>query len=125
MSTTDPEFDAASFDIATDHYRVLATDPAARAVMITDPKQGLRDHFGYVAEGDYDIEVIAEADDVITLVLPAPPRATEDIDTRLAEVRGRIYDVLFAEGGLGGYLIPAEGLTWVLRDMRANWTAGG
>ncbi|MGD9621707.1 MAG: hypothetical protein AB7G47_15400 [Mycolicibacterium sp.] len=116
------QFDTNQFDTATDHYRVLATDPSARAKMIAEPKQGLRDHFGYVAEGDYDIEVVAENTDVITLLLPAPPAAGEDIDHRLAEVRGRIFDILFSEGGVGGYLVPSEALTWVLRDMRANWT---
>lgn len=26
--------------------------------------------------------------------------------------------------GIGGYLIPDEALTWVLRDMRALWAGG-
>lgn len=116
--------DAASpFDIATDHYRVLSTDPAARAAMIADPRQGLRDHFGYVADGDYDIEVIDENVGVITILLPAPPDHPEDIAARLEEISGRTYDVLFSEAGLGGYLIPSADLTWVLRDMRARWNA--
>jgi len=110
-----------NFDTAADHYRVLATDPAARAAMIADPKKGLRDHFGYVADGDYKVEVIAEAPDVITLVLPAPPQNPDEIDARLAEIDGHIYDVLFTESGIGGYLIPSEALTRVLRDMRTRW----
>jgi hypothetical protein len=90
------------FDIATDHYRVLSTDPAARAAMIADPKQGLRDHFGYVADGDYNIEVIDEAPGVITILLPARPPSLEDLDTHLAEISGRTYDILLSETGLGG-----------------------
>ena len=112
---------ASPFDVATDHYRVLSTDPAARTIMIADPKQGLRDHFGYVADGDYDIEVIDENAGVITILLPVPPENPEDIDARLAELSGRSYDVLFSRSGLGGYLIPSTDLTWVLRDMRARW----
>jgi len=26
--------------------------------------------------------------------------------------------------GIGGYLVPVEALTWVLRDMRALWATG-
>ena len=115
---------APKFDIATDHYRVLSTDPTARAAMIADPKQGLRDHFGYVADGDYSIEVIDEDPNVITILLPARPPRLEDIDARLGEVSGRTYDILLVESGLGGYLIPSTELTWVLRDMRARWKAG-
>jgi hypothetical protein len=112
---------ASQFDIASDHYRVLSTDPVARATMIVDPKQGLRDHFGYVADGDYDIEVIDENASVITILLPARPDHPDDIDARLADLSGRSYDVLFSATGLGGYLIPSTDLTWVLRDMRARW----
>ena len=114
---------ASEFDIATNHYRVLSTDPAARATMIADPKQGLRDHFGYVADGDYDIEVVDENPGVITILLPARPPNTEDVGARLDEISGRTYDILFSETGLGGYLIPSTELTWVLRDMRARWNA--
>lgn len=113
--------EGSEFDIATDHYRVLATDPDVRARMIADPKQGLRDHFGYVAEGDYAIEIIDQRADLITIVLPSPPENLDDIDARLNRIRGRICDVLFTESGVGGYLIPSEGLTWVLRDMRTKW----
>lgn len=115
---------APKFDIATDHYRVLSTDPTARAAMIADPKQGLRDHFGYVADGDYNIEVIDEDPGVITILLPAPPARPEDLDARLDEISGRTYDILLSETGLGGYLIPSTELTWVLRDMRARWNVG-
>ncbi|MEE6169379.1 MULTISPECIES: hypothetical protein [unclassified Mycolicibacterium] len=117
-------FDTSGFDIASDHYRVLCTDPAARAAMIADPKRGLRDHFGYVADGDYGIEIIDENAGVITILLPAPPEHADDIDARLAELSGRSFDVLFSEAGLGGYLIPSTDLTWVLHDMRARWNEG-
>lgn len=30
--------------------------------------------------------------------------------------------MLFTDG-IGGYLIPDEALTWVLRDMRSTWAA--
>ena len=36
---------------------------------------------------------------------------------------GRVYDMLHSTG-IGGYLIPDERLTWVLRDMRALWADG-
>jgi hypothetical protein len=114
--------DAASqFDIASDHYRVLSTDASACATMIADPKRGLRGHFGYVADGDYAIEVIDENASVITILLPVPPEYPDDIDARLAALSGRSYDVLFSQTGLGGCLIPSTDLTWVLWDMRARW----
>lgn len=37
-----------------------------------------------------------------------------------AQVSGRVYDILHTSG-IGGYLVPNESLTWVLRDMRALW----
>jgi len=71
---------------------------------------------------DYRIEVIEQRPDTITAVIPAPPQPGTDAAARLAEVSGRIFDLLHTSG-VGGYLIPDESLTWVLRDMRALWAA--
>ncbi len=58
---------------------------------------------------------------------PSPPsfqplRSPERMPQRLSELSGRIFDLLHSSG-VGGYLIPDEALTWVLRDMRALWAA--
>jgi len=107
-------------DRFSEHYRLLSVDPEMRARLLADPKGALADYFGAVVDGDYRIEVIEQRPDTITAVIPAPPEAGADPDARLAEVSGRVYDMLHTSG-IGGYLIPDESLTWVLRDMRALW----
>ena len=57
-------------------------------------------------------------------MLPTPPEAGTDPSARLADVSGRNYDMLHTTG-IGGYLVPDDALTWVLRDMRALWASGG
>lgn len=59
-------------------------------------------------------------DDSASLVVPAPPDPGTDAAARLQQVAGRIFDLLHCSG-VGGYLIPDERLTWVLRDMRSLW----
>ncbi|MEV0986001.1 hypothetical protein [Streptomyces sp. NPDC049949] len=111
-------------DRFTEHYRLLSTDPAMRAQLLADPKAALAAYFGALIEGDYRIEVIEQRPDTITAVVPAPPEPGVDPAARRAEVSGRVYDMLHSSG-IGGYLIPNETLTWVLRDMRALWAAEG
>ena len=55
--------------------------------------------------------------------VPAPPQREVDLSARLADVSGRVYDMLHT-AGIAGYLVPDEALTWVLRDMRALWASG-
>ena len=107
-------------DVFTRHYRVVATDAAARAELIADPKRGLTRHFGSVPDGAYRVEVIEQQPDTVTILLPARPSLGETVQERLTEVDGRIYDILHTTG-IGGYVIPDDSLTWVLRDMRAQW----
>ncbi|UOT04360.1 hypothetical protein MPY17_00845 [Rhodococcus opacus] len=110
-------------DRFTEHYRLLSTDPAMRAALLADPKAALAAYFGSVVDGAYRIEVIEQRADTITAVIPAPPEPGVDPAARLADVSGRIYDLLHSSG-IVGYLIPDEALTWVLRDMRALWAGG-
>ena len=112
-----------SDDRFTEQYRQLITNPEARAALLEDPKAALTAYFGAVVEGDYRIEIIEQRSDTITAVIPALPDPGTDPEVRLAEVSGRVYDVLHSSG-IGGYLIPVEQLTWVLRDMRALWAQG-
>ena len=109
-----------SSDRFTEHYRLLSADPDMRARLLADPKAALAEYFGAIIQGDYCIEVIEQRPDTITAVLPTPPEAGTDPAGRLADVSGRIYDLLHTTG-IGGYLVPDEALTWVLRDMRALW----
>ncbi len=111
-----------STDRFTEQYRQLISDPDVRAALLADPKAALADYFGAIVDGDYRIEIIEQRSDTITAVVPAPPDADEDPAERLADVTGRVFDLLHS-GGVGGYLIPDERLTWVLRDMRAMWAA--
>ena len=113
-----------SSDRFTEHYRLLSADPDMRARLLADPKAALAEYFGAIGDGDYRIEVIEQRPDTITAVLPTPPGAGTDPAARLAEVSGRIYDLLHTTG-IGGYLVPDEALTWVLRHMRALWATGG
>jgi hypothetical protein len=55
-------------------------------------------------------------------MLPAPPATGEPGAPDIDAASRRIYDMLFTDG-IGGYLIPDEALTWVLRDMRSMWAA--
>lgn len=110
-----------SGDRFTEHYRLLSTDPKTRADLLADPRAALAAYFGTLVEGDYRIEVIEQRSDTITAVVPAAPEQRADFAARLADVSGRVYDMLHTTG-IGGYLIPDERLTWVLRDMRALWS---
>ena len=109
-------------DVFTDHYCLLRRDPAARRRLIDDPVAGLKDYFGSVPEGDYRIEVVPQEPDTITILLPAPPADRAPGAADIDAASRRIYDLLFTDG-IGGYLIPDEALTWVLRDMRSAWAA--
>jgi hypothetical protein len=109
-----------SGDRFTEQYRQLITDPKSRAALLADPKAALTEYFGAVIDGEYRIEIIEQRSDTITAVIPAAPEPGTSSAARLSEVSGRVYDVLHSSG-IGGYLIPSEPLTWVLRDMRALW----
>jgi len=109
-------------DVFTDHYRLVRRDPAARRRLIDDPVAGLKDYFGSVPEGTYRIEVVPQEPDTITIVLPAPPAEGEPTAADIDAASRRIFDLLF-DDGVGGYLIPDESLTWLLRDMRSTWAA--
>lgn len=67
-------------------------------------------------------EVVPQEPDTITIVLPAPPAEGEPTAADIDAASRRIYDMLFTDG-IGGYLIPDEALTWLLRDMRSTWAA--
>ena len=110
-------------DRFTEHYRLLSTNPEMRARLLADPKAALAEYFGAIVEGDYRIEVIEQRPDTITALVPVPPGPGDDPSARLAEVSGRSFDLLHTSG-IGGYLIPVEALTWVLRDMRSLWAGG-
>ncbi len=110
-------------DRFTEQYRQLISGPAARAALLADPKAALIAYFGQIVDGDYRIEVIEQRSDTITAVVPAPPDPGTDTAARLQQVSGRIFDLLHSDG-VGGYLIPDERLTWVLRDMRSLWSSG-
>jgi hypothetical protein len=113
-----------STDRFTEQYRQLVSDPEIRAALLADPKAALVSYFGEIVAGDYRIEVIEQRSDTITALIPAPPEPGTDSSTRLAQVSGRVFDLLHSTG-VGGYVIPDARLMWVLRDMRALWTAGG
>jgi len=110
-------------DRFTEQYRQLIGDPEARAALLADPKAALIAYFGDIVAGDYRIEVIEQRSDTITAVVPAPPDPGTDTAEHLQQVSGRIFDLLHS-AGVGGYLIPDERLTWVLRDMRSLWSSG-
>lgn len=112
-----------SGDRFAEHYRLVSTDLEKRAELLADPKAALAAYFGAVVDGDYRIEVIEQRPDTITAVVPAPPERDADLPARLADVSGRVYDVLHTTG-IAGYLVPDDALTWVLRDMRAQWARG-
>jgi len=57
-------------------------------------------------------------------MLPAPPARGKPSAAEIDGASRRIYDMLFTDG-IGGYLIPDEALTWVLRDMRSAWAQTG
>ena len=109
-------------DFFSAHYDLLRRDPAARSRLIDDPVAGLKAYFGAMPDGAYRIEVVPQAPNRIVLMLPTPPAGREPTAADIDAASRRIYDMLFTDG-IGGYLIPDESLTWVLRDMRSMWGA--
>lgn len=110
-------------DVFAAQYDLLRRDPAARSRLIDDPVAGLKAYFGAMPDGSYRIEVVPQEPNKITLMLPAPPAEGDPTAADIDAASRRIYDMLFTDG-IGGYLIPDEALTWVLRDMRSMWSAG-
>lgn len=110
-------------DIFTKQYVEIRRDLVLRQRLIEDPVAGLKAHFGFMPDGSYRIEVIAEEPDTITIALPAPMDG-DTSDGAIDAACRRVYDILFTDG-VGGYLIPDESLTWVLRDMRSAWAQRG
>jgi hypothetical protein len=90
-----------SGDRFTEHYRLVSADPEKRAELLADPKAALAAYFGAVVDGEFRIEVIEQRSDTITAVVPAPPAREEDLAARLAEVSGRVYDMLYTTGIAG------------------------
>jgi hypothetical protein len=109
-------------DVFTDHYCLLRRDPSARRRLIDDPAAGLKAYFGSLPDGDYRIEVVPQEPDTITILLPAPPPGGAPTAADIDAASRHIYDMLFTDG-IGGYLVPDDALTWVLRDMRSMWAA--
>jgi hypothetical protein len=107
-------------DRFTEQYRQLIADPDVRAALLADPKAALVAYFGEIVDGAYRIEIIEQRSDTITAVVPAPPEPGDEPADRLKLTSGRIFDLLHS-GGVGGYLVPDQRLTWVLRDMRSLW----
>ena len=107
-------------DIFNAHYARIRRDRALRQRLIEDPISGLKEHFGSLPEGSYHVEVIPQDSDTITIMLPAPVDG-DTSDAAIEAASRRIFDLLFTDG-VGGYLIPDEKLTWVLRDMRSLWS---
>ncbi|WP_033288884.1 hypothetical protein [Amycolatopsis jejuensis] len=96
-------------ELSRNHFRQLTTDPEVREEFVTDPRAALRKHFGTVPDGDYRVESIDERPGLITILLP--PEPADHVP---------VFDLLYANG-TGGFLIPDEDLTWVVRGMRSSW----
>jgi hypothetical protein len=109
-------------DSFTDHYALLRRDPAMRSRLIGDPVAGLKEYFGTMADGHCRIVVVPQEPNRITLMLPTPPGDGESTAADIDAASRRIYGMLFTDG-MGGYLIPDEALTWLLRNMRSMWSA--
>jgi hypothetical protein len=109
-------------DLFTAHYQLLQRDAAARRRLIEDPIAGLKEYFGAVPDGAYRIEVVPQDAGTITIMLPALPTDDDTTAQAAAAASHRVFDLLFTDG-VGGYLIPDEALTWILRDMRSTWAA--
>lgn len=107
-------------DFFTAHYRALQHDAALRQRLIDDPAAGLADYFGFMPDGDYRVEAVAQEPDRITILIPSRPQG-DPSDEAIDAASRRIFDLLFTDG-VGGYLIPDDRLTWVLRDMRQKWS---
>lgn len=48
--------------------------------------------------------------------------ANGDVSDAAIDAASRRIDDVLVSDGMGGYLIPDEQLTWVLRDVRSLWS---
>lgn len=53
------------------------------------------------------------------ITVPAPIDGNTS-DEAIDAASRRIYDILFTEEGVGGFLTPDDSLTWALRDIRIS-----
>ena len=68
-------------------------------------------------------EVIEQADDTITIMIPTrPDDYTPDQNERAKQVADQTVDFMYSHG-VPGFLIPGEDLRWVLLNMRRSWFA--
>lgn len=108
-------------DILINHYRGLQLDKVARQRLIDNPKEKMAEDFGIDSiPEEVKIEVIPQEHDTITILLPSPLKDNTS-DEAIDAASRRIYDILFTEDGLGGFLTPDDSLTWALRDLRASF----
>ena len=102
------------------HMLKLTTDASFRAAFIADAASGLEAEFGYVPRGAFEIDVVEQHSDTVTILLPARPAHPEHARAALESSADRVFDILYTSG-VGGYLIPDTALTWAIRDMRTEW----
>lgn len=104
-------------DFVERYYERIATDPAYRARLLSDPVAVVSEQFGYTPGPALRIEIIEQADDTVVIMVPPKPEAGQDIERELTRVTEQVLDLLFSSG-IGGFFIPDESQKWVLREMR-------
>ena len=101
-----------------DHYQKITVNLDYRQKLINNPKQTLSEEYGCIIQDQVAIEIIEQDEDTIVIMLPEKPKT--NIDMELSRVTEQVTDLLFADG-IGGFIIPNDGLKWELRNMRKSW----
>jgi len=106
-----------------DFYNRLKNDLEYRSHVIKNPKQAMCELHGVDASSipDVKFEIIEQAEDTITIVLPVKPENyTPDQKAVAKKAADQTVDLIYKKG-IPGFFIPNEKLRWVLLTMRRSW----
>lgn len=109
-------------DFVEEHFQRITSDLEYRKDLIVNPKEVLAREYGCSIGKGINIEIVEQDEDTIVIMLPAKPESEGDVLSELELVTEQVVDLLYVDG-IGGYLVPNDGLKWELRNMRKSWIA--
>ena len=113
----------ANRNFAEDYFNRVKNDANYRQYLKNNPKKALCElhHVNEDSLNDVEFQIIEQADDAITIMIPARPNDyTPEQTTRVKHTSDQTIDFLHSSG-LPGFLIPNDDLRWVLLNMRKSW----
>jgi hypothetical protein len=105
-----------------DFYNRLKNDLEYREYVKKNTKQAMCELHSVESSSLSNVrfEVIDQADDTITIVIPSRPTGPLPDQKSIKRAADQTVDFLYKRG-MPGFLIPNDRLRWVLLTIRKNW----